>query len=170
MPYRASDVFAASGKSDVAPFSRSDEMYSASVTRVSAHHVRRMHHARSVHHVPCKRNTSFANKKTRLRVLFCWRSRRDLNSRAGCPTYSLSRGASSPLEYYSMIIVFGYILNLRISKWRRGWDSNPCGIAAKRFSRPPRYDRFDTSPCDQTILTQTIPLVNTAMLEKFIYL
>ena len=29
---------------------------------------------------------------------------------------------------------------------RRGWDSNPCGVAAKRFSRPPRYDRFDTSP------------------------
>ena len=30
-----------------------------------------------------------------------WRSRRDLNSRAGYPTYALSRGASSPLEYYS---------------------------------------------------------------------
>ena len=30
---------------------------------------------------------------------------------------------------------------------RRGWDSNPCGVAPKRFSRPPRYDRFDTSPC-----------------------
>ena len=23
---------------------------------------------------------------------------------------------------------------------------NPCGVAPKRFSRPPRYDRFDTSP------------------------
>ena len=30
--------------------------------------------------------------------------------------------------------------------WRRGRDSNPCGLAPKRFSRPPRYDRFDTSP------------------------
>ena len=30
--------------------------------------------------------------------------------------------------------------------WRRGRDSNPCGVAPKRFSRPPRYDRFDTSP------------------------
>ena len=30
--------------------------------------------------------------------------------------------------------------------WRRGRDSNPCGIAPKRFSRPPRYDHFDTSP------------------------
>ena len=30
-----------------------------------------------------------------------WRRRRDLNSRAGYPTYTLSRGASSPLEYIS---------------------------------------------------------------------
>ncbi len=30
-----------------------------------------------------------------------WRRKRDLNPRAGCPTYSLSRGASSPLEYFS---------------------------------------------------------------------
>ena len=29
-------------------------------------------------------------------VVFVWRSRRDLNSRAGYPTYALSRGASSP--------------------------------------------------------------------------
>ena len=36
---------------------------------------------------------------------------------------------------------------LRVSfRWRRRRDSNPRGVAAKRFSRPPRYDRFDTSP------------------------
>ena len=29
---------------------------------------------------------------------------------------------------------------------RRGWDSNPCAREGKRFSRPPRYDHFDTSP------------------------
>ena len=29
---------------------------------------------------------------------------------------------------------------------RRGWDSNPRALADKRFSRPPRYDHFDTSP------------------------
>ena len=41
-------------------------------------------------------------KKTATKVtVFFWRSRRDLNSRAGYPTYTLSRGASSPLEYYS---------------------------------------------------------------------
>ena len=31
-----------------------------------------------------------------------WRRRRDLNPRAGYPTYTLSRGASSPLEYFSV--------------------------------------------------------------------
>ena len=29
---------------------------------------------------------------------------------------------------------------------RRGWDSNPRALSDKRFSRPPRCDRFDTSP------------------------
>ena len=28
---------------------------------------------------------------------------------------------------------------------RRGWDSNPRALSDKRFSRPPRYDHFDTS-------------------------
>ena len=40
-------------------------------------------------------------KKAVKRLPFCWRRWRDLNSRAGCPTYTLSRGASSPLEYIS---------------------------------------------------------------------
>ena len=31
-----------------------------------------------------------------------WRRRKDLNLRAGYPTYTLSRGASSPLEYFSI--------------------------------------------------------------------
>ena len=31
----------------------------------------------------------------------CWRRKRDLNPRAGFPTYSLSRGAPSPLGYFS---------------------------------------------------------------------
>lgn len=30
--------------------------------------------------------------------------------------------------------------------WRRRRDSNPRDVAAKRFSRPPRCDRFDTPP------------------------
>ncbi len=35
-----------------------------------------------------------------------------------------------------------------LTQERRGWDSNPCARKDKRFSRPPRYDRFDTSPVD----------------------
>ena len=30
--------------------------------------------------------------------------------------------------------------------WRRVWDSNPRAREGKRFSRPPRYDRFDNPP------------------------
>ena len=30
--------------------------------------------------------------------------------------------------------------------WRNGWDSNPRVLSDKRFSRPPRYDLFDTVP------------------------
>ena len=47
-------------------------------------------------------------------------------------TYSLSRGAPSA--------------SLGTSPKRRGWDSNPRALSDKRFSRPPRYDHFDTSP------------------------
>ena len=39
------------------------------------------------------------------------------------------------------------MLSLREIGWRRVWDSNPRDIAVKRFSRPPRYDRFDNPPC-----------------------
>ncbi len=31
--------------------------------------------------------------------------------------------------------------------WRRKRDSNPRGLSPKRFSRPPRYDRFDIPAC-----------------------
>ena len=34
----------------------------------------------------------------------------------------------------------------RDSLWRRKRDSNPRGLSPKRFSRPPRYDRFDIPP------------------------
>ena len=35
--------------------------------------------------------------------------------------------------------------------WRRKRDSNPRGLSPKRFSRPPRYDRFDIPPHDITV-------------------
>ncbi len=41
-------------------------------------------------------------KKPSMMAFLFWRRRRDLNPRASCPTYTLSRGASSPLEYFSI--------------------------------------------------------------------
>ena len=39
-----------------------------------------------------------------------------------------------------------HFLNLffKVFNKRREWDSNPRALADKRFSRPPRYDHFDT--------------------------
>ena len=41
-------------------------------------------------------------RNTRMGIPYFWRRRKDLNLRAGYPTYTLSRGASSPLEYFSI--------------------------------------------------------------------
>ena len=81
------------------------------------------------------------------------RRRRDLNPRAaindlhpfqGCPFNLLGTSPSQLNNHYD--IAYGVRRNLfQISK-RRGWDSNPRALADKRFSRPPRYDHFDTSP------------------------
>ena len=66
-------------------------------------------------------------------------------------TYSLSRGApsaslgTSPNMPDSKSIIYKFYHSF-VSCKRRGWDSNPCALADKRFSRPPRYDHFDTSP------------------------
>ena len=52
------------------------------------------------------RNEEQAKKKT-VQIKskpFIWRRRRDLNPRAGFPTYALSRGASSPLEYFCIMV------------------------------------------------------------------
>lgn len=61
------------------------------------------------------------------------RRRRDLNPRAA--TNDLLPFQGSP---------FGQLGYFSIK--RRGWDSNPRALSDKRFSRPPRYDHFDTSP------------------------
>ena len=50
----------------------------------------------------------------------------------------------NPIDSCYSILLAGN-LNPSLVK-RRGWDSNPCALADKRFSRPPRYDHFDTSP------------------------
>ena len=62
---------------------------------------------------------------------------------AGEPLHQL--GYVSMSRYW---VVRGVILDrtLRAQSrdWRNGWDSNPRALADKRFSRPPRYDHFDT--------------------------
>ena len=47
-----------------------------------------------------------------------------------------------------LIKLFSRQIHVRRRRYlqRRGWDSNPCALSDKRFSRPPRYDHFDTSP------------------------
>ena len=46
-----------------------------------------------------------------------------------------------------------------LSFWRRRRDSNPRGLSPKRFSRPPRYDRFDT-PAYSYIIPKYHSVVN----------
>ena len=41
-------------------------------------------------------------RNTQMGIPYFWRRRKDLNLRAGYPTYILSRDASSPLEYFSI--------------------------------------------------------------------
>ena len=58
--------------------------------------------------------------------------------------------------------------------WRRERDSNPCEIALKRFSRPPRYDRFDIPPykrnyeivLEKTLEEKTLLSANCACLPQ----
>ena len=131
-------------------------------------------------------------------VLVFWRRRRDLNPRDTFAPYSLSRGAPSPLGYFSISIhaVFhvasvifqgdtddssggNLIRPCHQNKWRRGWDSNPRALSDKRFSRPPRYDHFDTSPYRISVLRRTYysmllvflstPFSNSFKLSTYVY-
>ena len=93
------------------------------------------------------------------RHLYALRRRRDLNPRAalhdlhpfqGCPFSHLGYFSKSLSIVFNPLLLQLYGNRIPASRFnemhRRGWDSNPCGVAAKRFSRPPRYDHFDTSP------------------------
>ena len=51
-----------------------------------------------------------------------------------------------PLGYFCLYQCLTIQLLYKVVLKRRGWDSNPRALSDKRFSRPPRYDRFDTSP------------------------
>ena len=74
-------------------------------------------------------------KKSVITQTFLWRRKRDLNPRDAFTPYSLSRGAPSPLGYFSVCIKLKVSQTAK-SKWRREWDSNPRMLAHRRFSRP----------------------------------
>ena len=65
--------------------------------------------------------------------------------------YSLSRGAPSTTWVLLLSLQTLDLLPMKLGE-RREWDSNPCALADKRFSRPPRYDHFDISPNDELSL------------------
>ena len=83
----------------------------------------------------------------------------DLHPFQGCPFSLLGTSAKYRCLNISYII-FNWQAFLPVQ--RRGWDSNPRALADKRFSRPPRYDHFDTSPqtCS-AILTEVFPFVKS---------
>ena len=77
-----------------------------------------------------------------------------MNSRAGTFT-DLPHFECGPFSHLGTsawlnLVSYSIYIRRQITKTRlqrRGWDSNPRALADKRFSRPPRYDHFDTSPC-----------------------
>ena len=102
-------------------------------------------------------------------VILDERRRRDLNPRAAINDLLPFQGSPfGQLGYFSKLIDLRLTIfitenhrrcRLVVSK-RRGWDSNPRALADKRFSRPPRYDHFDTSPYQNpSFLSATIDIV-----------
>ena len=105
----------------------------------------------------------------------------DLLPFQGSPFNLLGTSAWLNLDSYS-IYIRRQIIKTRLQ--RRGWDSNPRALADKRFSRPPRYDHFDTSPCfclkrwvvpNLFLLyieesTNALPSWNLPFVQKFVFL
>ena len=96
-----------------------------------------------------------------------WRRRRDSNSRAGHPTYSLSRGAPSPLGYFSMDICLGICFETapRDSNGRFGQREKEMGgesgIRTHGSFESPVFktgslNRSDISPCSAKTLLLAI--------------
>ena len=71
------------------------------------------------------------------------RRRRDLNPRAA--TNDLLPFQGSPFSHLGTSADDTFYMKF-VYQERREWDSNPRALSDKRFSRPPRYDHFDTSP------------------------
>ena len=78
---------------------------------------------------------------------------------AGAPLHHLSTSPfGDDMSYYSLFGADTCFSPPTLRVWRREWDSNPRGLAPKRFSRPPRYDRFDISPNILSSEYGTLPL------------
>ncbi len=74
-----------------------------------------------------------------------------MNPRAGYPTYSLSRGAPSPLGYFCMVIISFRENARRIYYLKKiGHDPMKCRLAERVGFEP-------TVPCDTTVF-KTVPL------------
>ena len=59
-----------------------------------------------------------------------WRRRWDLNPCAGFPTYSLSRGAPSPLGYFSKMVKYIKSGIINLAERKRFELLVPCGITS----------------------------------------
>ena len=59
-----------------------------------------------------------------------WRRTRDSNPRAGFPTYSLSRGAPSPLGYFSKMVKYIKSGIINLAERKRFELLVPCGITS----------------------------------------
>ena len=101
---------------------------------------------------------------------FVERRKRDLNPRAAVNDLLPFQGSPfGQLGYFSTVARIAFILYYHMifsCNERRGWDSNPRALADKRFSRPPRYDHFDTSPVQSAklIISSNFRFVNTFLI------
>ncbi len=88
-------------------------------------------------------------KKTLEQISVFWRRRRDSNSRAGHPAYSLSRGAPSPLGYFSMVNQLYEIRRKTGAEKRNGGESGirTHGSFESLVFKTSSLNRSDISPC-----------------------
>ena len=109
---------------------------------VSCDFLQKICHTRSLNCIFAKRKTAYLRDFSANTRLSFWRRKRDLNPRDPFEPYSLSRGAPSPLGYFSS----NGECDIRGICWRRGWDSNPRCIAASPVFKTGSLNRSDTSP------------------------
>ena len=97
---------------------------------------------------------------------FLWRRWRDSNSRAGFPTYALSRGASSPTWVHLRVVTLNIVYSVLLPKRKDGGEG---GIRTHGSLESPVFktgslNRSDTSPNNRT--TATLLLYHTVFLKS----